>query len=179
MLVVSAVGLKLSQNFPPGRLIFCWSAADDQIIKLISIAAFVSIFLCADRRKATFLVRTWSSLAERGCPRPCRSPAPRGLRLRPQRGATRSRRVSFQRRFPGPLSFSGFYFNLLDTAGHDLTRMALSGPVIVLNSQVPLIRDQLMFTISPSSLCLNAFLSLRGTVRNVSPLKVVLSEFSI
>lgn len=140
---------------------------------------FSKSLLCADRRKATFLVRTWSSLAERGCPRQCRSPAHRGLRPRPQRGATRSRRVSFQRCFLGPLSFSGFYFNLLNTAEHDLTRMDLSGPVRVLYRQVLLIKDQLMFRISPSSLCLNGFPSLRGTVRNVSSLKIVFSKFPI
>lgn len=49
--------------------------------------------LCSDRRKATFLGRMWSSLAERGCPRPRRSPAPPGLR-QPPPGLTLSQRVS-------------------------------------------------------------------------------------
>ena len=50
-----------------------------------------------DRKKATSRGRTWSLLAERGCPRPHRSPAHPDRPPQHQRGPTPSQRVSTER----------------------------------------------------------------------------------
>lgn len=70
-----------------------------------------------------------------------------------------------------------FLWVLLQSCQHGRTWSDPYGPVRICR-QVLLICDQLMFRTSPSSLCLNGFPSLRGTVRNVSPLKVVFSKFT-